>query len=194
MPYFQRKPYAEMIAGAVQVPCAVTAADSGLQASLLERAAAILKEESTQLPKHSTNPPAPIPGNVIPSNLIPGNLIPTNLAVPAVLPDGIVMLQPKTAVKPGQTATLVMSVANESDTATVCTVSGTDLVSVSGGRIGGGQLRFSPREASVAPGAAVDIGVAIEVPPGIAPGQYAGLLVVSGFEAVHAVLTVCVIS
>jgi hypothetical protein len=186
MPYFQRKPYAEMIAGAVPVPTA--AADSGLQVPLLERAAAILKEESTQLPKHSTNPPVPIPSNLIPS------LIPANPAVPAVLPDSIVVLQPKAAVKPGQTATLVMSVANESDTATVCTVSATDLVSVSGGRIGGGQLRFSPREASVAPGAPVDIGVAIEVPPGIAPGQYAGLLVVSGFEAVHAVLTVSVIS
>jgi hypothetical protein len=189
MPYFQRKPYAEMIAGAVQVPSAATAADSGLPASLLERAAAILKEESTQLPKHPANSPVPIPGN-----LIPGNLVPGNLTVPAVLPDGIVMLRPKTAVKPGQTATLVMSVANESDTAMLCTVSATDLVAVSGGRIGGGQLQFSPREASVAPGAPVDIGIAIEVPPGIAPGQYAGLLVVSGLEPVHAVLTVSVIS
>jgi hypothetical protein len=178
MPYFQRKPYAEMLAGATQVPPDI-APDSCPPVPLLERAAAILKEESTQLPKYQASPPAEIPGY---------------LAHPGVLPEGMVVLQPKAAVRPGKTATLVMSVTNESTTATLCTVSATDLVCASGGRIGAGQVRISPPEASVAPGAAWDVGIAIEVPLGITPGQYSGLLVVSGFEAVHAVLTLRVIS
>ena len=179
MPYFQRKPYAEMMAAATQVPAGLVAPGAGPQAPLLERAAAILKEESTQLPKHSTAPPVALPGSP---------------AVPAVLPEGLVVLQPKAPARPGQTATLVISVANESGQATVCTVSVTDLVSASGGRIGGSQVRISPRQAPVAPGAAADVGIAIDVPPETPPAQYAGLLVVSGFETVHAVLTVSVIS
>jgi uncharacterized repeat protein (TIGR01451 family) len=179
MPYFQRKPYAEMIAGAVQVPSADVAPPAGPAVPLLERAASILKEESTQLPKHPANPPVPMPGSS---------------GVPGALPEGIVTLQPRAAVRPGQSATLVISVANESGEATVCTVSVTDLVSATGGRIGAGQVRISPRQAPVAAGAAADVCIAIDVPPGIAPGRYAGLLVVSGFEAVHALLTVSVIS
>jgi hypothetical protein len=171
MPYFQRKSYAEMIADAVRTPAAEIAPESVPQASLMERAAAILKEESTQLPKYSSN-----------------------AALPFAPPEAIVMLQPKDAVRPGQTANLVISVTNDSDTAGLCTVWATDLVSVSGSVIGKGQLRISPRQASVAPGAAVDFSIAIDAPLGIAPGQYAGLLMVSGFETVHAVLTVRVTS
>lgn len=167
MPYFQRKSYAETIADAVRTPAAEIAPESVPQASLMERAAAILKEESTQLPKYSGT-----------------------AALPLAPPETIVMLQPKDAVRPGQTANLVISVTNDSDTASVCTVRTTDLVSVAGSVIGKGQLRISPRQASIAPGAAVDFSIAIDAPPGTAPGQYAGLLTVSGFEAVHAVLTV----
>jgi FtsP/CotA-like multicopper oxidase with cupredoxin domain len=177
MPYFQRKSYAETIANMVRTPSGEAAAE----AALLERAAAILKEESTQLPKYPSHPALPAPG------------APAVAAAPAPLED-IVILQPKLAVRPGQTANLAITVTNDSDSATVCTVSATDLVSVSGAAIGKNQVRISPPEASIAPGASADFTIAIDVPPGTPPGQYGGLLAVSGWEAVHAVLTVKVIS
>ena len=247
MPYFQRKPYAEMIAGAVPAPCPETEALS--QPPFLDRAATILKEESTQLPNHSapthTMPPGctmptlseprtsvsgafppalgmppgctmptlseprtSVSGAYSPTQGIPPKLYTPSLAeprtlesgafpdtgafpVPPAVPPNIPTLQPKSPARPGQTANLVITIHNDSTSAASCTASATDLVSVSGARIGSGQVRFSPREASVPPGASADVKIAIDIPLGTAPGQYAGLLVV---ESVHAILTVKVIS
>lgn len=95
------------------------------------------------------------------------------------------------ALKPGETASVPMTLQNASDTATeefsfYCS----DLVSPSGARIPAHQILFAPSTVVIPPKDRMETVVTVVAPKGAAPGLYAGLLQSSRIDQLRAVLVV----
>ncbi len=181
MPYFERLPYAEMIARAAKSSVLADQAQSppklpGDMLPLLEQAKAILKEESGALPSASMGKyPLPFPTATSPIRNGAGDVLLLNSPPP---------------VKGGETATVVLSIVNDSGSSVSFSVMTTHLISRSGARIAANNVDISPEKGVLGPSQSVDIQVAVNVPNIIMPGEYAGLLQAYGQETTHAVLVV----
>lgn len=161
MPYFERKPFAELqdvLAGRLQHVDSPAA--SAISASLVEQAAAILQKESQSAPawQGPVNTPAPSwPNFVLPGGT---NVIPVVLQAPPA--------------RPGQQARISIAIINDSDEDVPYSFQFTDLISPTGGRIPQSALRTIPVDAVIPSGGSADAGFEIQI-PSVPPGPYFGL-------------------
>lgn len=103
-------------------------------------------------------------------------------------------LRPRVTVRPGERATISMTVCNSESRSVRLVPIATDLLGSRGGRIPNAVLEFSPSEFNLEPQQQRDMAIAMTVPAGTAPGCYSGLLVVSGVDYVRALITIDVAS
>lgn len=177
MPYFERLPYAEMIVRNSADHAHPPANPTTIEPSILEQAAAILKEESGGLPSSS-------------AGRVKFPFLDADAGQPKGIAGTVLLLEPPPPVKAGQIATVVLSIVNDSGTSLSFSMMATHLVSRSGARIAATNIDISPEEAVLAPSEAVDVQVAVNVPEIVIPDEYGGLLQAFGQETVRAVLVI----
>lgn len=112
---------------------------------------------------------------------------------PAGDADPLAEIRPRTTVKPGQRATISMTLRNSESHAVRLVPEATDLLGSRGGRIACTLLECTPRELSLEPQQQADVVIATTVPAEAAPGCYSGLLVVRGVDYLRALITIEVI-
>ena len=107
--------------------------------------------------------------------------------------DALAEIKPSATVRPGQRATISMTLRNN-ETSAVCLVpAATDLLGSCSGCIASSLLEFSPSEVNLQPQEQMDLAIATTVPVDAAPGCYSGLLVVRGLDYLRALLTIEVV-
>jgi hypothetical protein len=104
--------------------------------------------------------------------------------------DSVAELKSKTTVRPGQRATVAMTLSNKESLAVRLVPTSTDLIGSRGGRITSALLEFTPTELSLEPQEQRDLTVTVVVPAETAPGCYSGLLVVKGVDYLRALITI----
>jgi hypothetical protein len=104
--------------------------------------------------------------------------------------DALAELRPRGTVRPGQRATITMTLRNNESHSVRLVPIATDLLGSRGGRIASSLLEFTPSELSLQPQEQTDMAIATTVPAGTAPGCYCGLLVVMGLDYLRALITI----
>ncbi len=104
--------------------------------------------------------------------------------------DGLAELRPWATVKPGQRATISMTVCNSESRSVRLVPLATDLLGSRGGRIAAGLLEFTPAEFRLEPQEQKELAIATTVPAEAVPGCYSGLLVVTGVDYLRALITI----
>jgi len=112
---------------------------------------------------------------------------------PASDADALAEVRPRATVKPGQRATISMTLRNSENRAVRLVPSATDLLGSRSGRIAASLLEFTPSECSLEPQEQKDLTIATTVPGDTAPGCYSGLLVVRGLDYLRALITIEVV-
>jgi hypothetical protein len=108
----------------------------------------------------------------------------------ATVSNPLTELRPRATVRPGQRATISMTLCNSESRAVRLVPAATDLIGSRGGRITGSLLQFTPAELGLEPQGKGDLTIAATVPLEAAPGFYCGLLVVSGVDYLRALITI----
>lgn len=186
MPYFERLPYAEMIAKAAVI--APELPEAPATPPLMERAAAILSEQSRGLPSDAE----PAYTTALPANgwvarvrdWAPVKALSQLAALPG---GGSCPTFRAPAVKSGEKAAITISILNDSDEDVSWSLIATDLVNQYGSMIPRTNVAANPRTAMVPARGSIDVRVEIEVPPG-SSGDYVGVLACS--EATPGILFV----
>ena len=93
-------------------------------------------------------------------------------------------------VKPGQRATICMTLCNSESRAVRLIPAATDLLGSRSGRIPCSLLEFTPAEFRLEPQEQRDLTISTTVPLEAAPGCYSGLLVVRGLDYLRALITI----
>ena len=104
--------------------------------------------------------------------------------------DPVAELRPKTCVRPGQHATISMTVRNTENRAVHLVPAATDLLGSRGGRIPGALLEITPQDLRLESQEQKELSIATTVPPDAIPGCYSGLLVVGGVDYLRALVTI----
>ncbi len=112
---------------------------------------------------------------------------------PAGDTDALAELRPRATVRPGQRATISMTLRNSESHSVRLVPVATDLLGSGGGRIASSLLAFTPSELSLEPQEQRDMAIATTVPAGTARGCYSGLLVVTGLDYLRALITIEVV-
>jgi len=107
--------------------------------------------------------------------------------------DPLAEVRPQATVKPGQRATISMTLRNSESRSVRLIPAATDLLGSRGGRIACSLLEFTPSEFSLEPQEQKDLAIATTVPVDAAPGCYSGLLVVRGLDYLRALITIEVV-
>ena len=107
--------------------------------------------------------------------------------------DALAEVRPRATVKPGQRATISMTLRNSESRAVRLVPASTDLLGSRGGRIACSLLEFMPPEFSLEPQEQRDMTITTIVPAEAAPGCYSGLLVVRGVDYLRALITIEVV-
>lgn len=107
--------------------------------------------------------------------------------------DPLAELRPRTTVRPGQHATVSLTLYNHESAPVHLVPSVTDLLGSGGGRIAGSLLTCTPRELQLDPHEQQDLAITMAVPAETAPGCYSGLLVVRGVNYLRALITIDVV-
>jgi hypothetical protein len=107
--------------------------------------------------------------------------------------DALAELRPRATVRPGQRATISMTLRNSESHSVRLVPVATDLLGSGGGRIASSLLAFTPSEISLEPQEQRDMAIATTVPAGTARGCYSGLLVVMGLDYLRALITIDVV-
>jgi hypothetical protein len=107
--------------------------------------------------------------------------------------DPLAEVRPRETVKPGQRATISMTLRNSESRPVRLVPAATDLLGSRGGRIACSLLEFTPSEFSLGPQEQKDLAIATTVPVDAAPGCYSGLLVVRGLDYLRALITIEVV-
>jgi len=107
--------------------------------------------------------------------------------------DGLAELSPRATVRPGQRATISMTLRNSEGHSVRLVPVATDLLGSRGGRIASSLLVLTPSELSLEPKEQRDLAIGTTVPVGTAPGCYSGLLVVTGLDYLRALITIEVV-
>jgi hypothetical protein len=103
-------------------------------------------------------------------------------------------LRPRATVKPGERATISMTLRNSESQPVRLVPTATDLLGSRGGRIPNSLLEFTPSEIALEPQEQKDLSISTTVPVEAAPGCYSGLLVVRGLDYLRALITIEVAS
>jgi hypothetical protein len=107
--------------------------------------------------------------------------------------DALAEVRPSATVKPGQRATISMTLRNSESRGVRLVPTATDLLGSRAGRIACSLLEFSPSELNLEPQEQRDLAIATTVPADAAPGCYSGLLVVRGLDYLRALITIEVV-
>jgi hypothetical protein len=102
-------------------------------------------------------------------------------------------LQPSTALRPGERATIGMTIRNNEQQKVRLKPIATPLIGSTGERIPAQLIEFTPKEMVLDPGASQDLRIDVVVPGLGSPGCYSGLMVVSGVDYLRALLTIEVV-
>jgi hypothetical protein len=95
------------------------------------------------------------------------------------------------ALRPGASAEVPLSLENDGDTPTAeFTFQSTDLVNADGDKILARHVNFDPATITIAPHERESVTVSISVPKGTVPGLYSGLVLASKLDRLRAVLVV----
>ena len=182
-------------------------------ASIVSQAAAVLDEEMARgvlaarrsygtVPPGQSNPTNPVlrQAHDLVDNIaavwpglqgLQGTLNQTPVAPPSAAEiDSLTALKPKTTVRPGQRATVSMTLCNKESIAVRLLPTSTDLVGSRGGCIASALLEITPAELRLEPREQRDLTVTVVVPGETAPGCYSGLLVMKGVDYLRALITI----
>jgi hypothetical protein len=107
--------------------------------------------------------------------------------------DALAEVRPRATVKPGQRATISMTLRNSENRAVKLVPVATDLLGSRGGRIASSLLECTPSEVTLQPQEEHDLTIATTVPVDAGPGCYSGLLVVRGLDYLRALITIEVV-
>ena len=107
--------------------------------------------------------------------------------------DPLAEVRSPATVKPGQRATISMTLRNSESRSVRLVPVSTDLLGSRGGRIASSLLQFTPPEFSLEPQEQRDMTITTIVPGEAAPGCYSGLLVVRGVDYLRALITIEVV-
>jgi len=107
--------------------------------------------------------------------------------------DPLAEVRPRATVKPGERATITMTLRNSETRQVRLVPAATDLLGSRGGRIACALLEFMPADFSLEPQEQRDLTIATTVPVDAAPGCYSGLLVVRGLDYLRALITIEVV-
>jgi hypothetical protein len=99
-------------------------------------------------------------------------------------------LKPGSPLRPGQRATISMTLQNNESRSVRLVPAATDLLGSSGDRISWQRLAFVPTEISLAPGEQRPIEISVAVPPEVGPGCYSGMLVMTGVSYLSAMIAI----
>ncbi len=102
----------------------------------------------------------------------------------------LAQLKPRGIVKPGERATISMTLRNSESEPVRLVPTATDLLGSRGGRIPSSLLEFTPMEIALDPQQQKDLAISVSVPADAAPGCYSGLLVVRGLDYLRALITI----
>ena len=111
-------------------------------------------------------------------------------AQPAYDADPLAEVRPRATVKPGQRATISMTLRNSENRAVKLVPAATDLLGSRGGRIAASLLECTPSEITLQPQEERDLMISTNVPADTGPGCYSGLLVVRGLDYLRALITI----
>jgi hypothetical protein len=107
--------------------------------------------------------------------------------------DPLSEVRPRATVKPGQRATISMTLRNSESRAVHLVPQATDLLGSRGGRIASSLLECTPSDITLQPQDERDLTIATTVPADAGPGCYSGLLVVRGLDYLRALITIEVV-
>ncbi len=107
--------------------------------------------------------------------------------------DPLAEVRPRATVKPGQRATISMTLRNSESRVVRLVPAATDLLGSRSGQIVSSLLEFTPPEFSLEPQEQRDLTIATTVPVDAVPGCYSGLLVVRGLDYLRALITIEVV-
>ncbi len=99
-------------------------------------------------------------------------------------------VRPHASVKPGERATISMTLRNSESRPVLLVPTATDLLGGRGGRIPSSLLEFTPVEIALGPQEQKDLTISTIVPVDAASGCYSGLLVVKGLDYLRALITI----
>lgn len=107
--------------------------------------------------------------------------------------DPLAEVRPRATVKPGQRATISMTLRNSENRPVNLVPEATDLLGSRGGRIACSLLELTPSDLTLQPQEQRDLTIATTVPSDVGPGCYSGLLVVRGLDYLRALITIEVV-
>jgi hypothetical protein len=107
--------------------------------------------------------------------------------------DPLAEVRPRATVRPGQRATISMTLRNSESRSVRLVPASTDLLGSGSGRIASSLLEFTPAEFSLEPQEQRELAIAMIVPAGAASGCYSGLLVLRGVDYLRALVTIEVV-
>ena len=107
--------------------------------------------------------------------------------------DALAEVRPRATVRPGERATISMTLCNSESRSVRLVPAATDLLGSRGGRIECSLLQLTPSELKLEPQEKSDLTIATTVPVDAAPGCYSGLLVVRGLDYLRALITIEVV-
>jgi hypothetical protein len=107
--------------------------------------------------------------------------------------DPLSEVRARTTVKPGQRATISMTLRNSENRPVHLVPQATDLLGSRGGRIAASFLECTPSDVTLQPQEERDLTIATTVPADAGPGCYSGLLVVRGLDYLRALVTIEVV-
>jgi hypothetical protein len=107
--------------------------------------------------------------------------------------DPLAEVRPRATVKPGQRATISMTLRNSENRPVNLVPTATDLLGSQSGRIACSLLECTPSEITLQPKEERDLTIATTVPVDAGPGCYSGLLVVRGLDYLRALITIEVV-
>lgn len=167
----------EMAKGIVAAQHAVAPVSSGTgmpAGDILQQLHALIENVARLWPTSGTNPFDPATGAATPR--------------PAAAP--LPELTPASPLRPGDQATITMTIRNHEDKPVSLTPAATPLLGSGGDRIAAQLLQFTPAQLQLDPGQQHELRITITIPARCGSGRYAGLLVVSGVDYLRALITV----
>ncbi len=190
MPYFRRCSFAEMLQPPSSIgslnPALMAEAFSGAQGDLsgvVERARAILREHSSDLPTSAV--PFSLPGSDLFQQAV--NTFGKSQASPSPASSASVF-EAGTRAIPGQRVEFSLALQNDDTGPASCEVHVSEFISDSGSRISSSLIAVSISSRTIAGHSAANLTIVVDV-PGTAPvGRYCATLMIAGAESEPVVL------
>jgi hypothetical protein len=102
----------------------------------------------------------------------------------------LVTVRPRTSVKPGEHATIAMTLRNSESRPVHLVPAATDLFGSQGGRIPSSLLEFTPAEIDLEPHEQKDLTISAPIAADAVPDRYSGLLLMKGLDYLRALINI----